>query len=381
MAFKSRQHRKNQQYRITRLYTNRQMRSEDHEPADGKSASDSGESERLLARLEHVLDETDTVVWEADIEELAIEYVGPAERIGGLDPESIASPMEFNTRVVHPDDQVVVAERFESLLDGTEEAVDVEFRTSPENGPVRWVRMQGSVETWADGEPTTLAGLATDITPLKEREARLEKFAGVVSHDLRNPLSVASARIELAQEEQNSEHLARARDALDRMEVLIENLLTLARADRAVGSLEPVALGSVVNGAWKAVDTAGAGLTVETDRTVRADRTRLRQLFENLVRNAVEHGSPDNGTAADEHADEVTVRIGALEGGFFVEDDGVGMPAEHREGLFSGGTGDEYTGLGLRIVEEVVEAHDWTVRATESDAGGVRFEITGVEFV
>jgi PAS domain S-box-containing protein len=333
------------------------------------SVETDSESESLLGRLEHVLDATDTVLWEADLDELAIDYVGPATRVTGLQPDSAASPMELNTRMVHPDDQLAVAKRFESLLDGETRAVDVEFRTSPENGPVRWVRMQGSVERETDGHPTALAGLVTDITPLKEREQRLEEFAGVVSHDLRNPLSVATARVELAQDEHDSEHLARARDALDRMDVLIENLLTLARADQAVGSLEPVALGSVANGAWNAVDAPAATLTVDTDRTIRADRARLQQLLENLFRNAVEHGG-----------DDVAVHVGILQDGFFVEDDGAGMPADQREALFSSGTASEHTGLGLRIVREVAEAHDWTVRATESDAGGARFEISGVEF-
>jgi PAS domain S-box-containing protein len=340
-----------------------------------RSAGGTDRSDRLLGRFEHVLDATDTVVWEADLDEMAIESVGPAERVTGVRPETATSPMELNAMMVHPDDQLAVANRFETLLAGDAESVDVEFRTSPENGAVRWVRMQGSVESHEGGQPATLAGLVTDITPLKEREARLDEFAGVVSHDLRNPLSVAIARVELAQESTGSEHLSHARDALNRMEVLIGNLLTLARADRAVGEREPVALRSAVEGAWQTADTAEAELAVETDQTVRADRTRLQQLLENLFRNAVEHGSPA------ETADGVTVRVGPLEGGFYVEDDGTGIAEQQREALFAGGHTNEHAGLGLRIVGQVVEAHDWSIRAAESDAGGARFEITGVESV
>jgi PAS domain S-box-containing protein len=347
--------------------------SEDQQE-NASTGSASGD-DRPLGKLEQVLDATDTVIWEADLDELSIESVGPAERVTGIQPDAATSPMELNARMVHPDDQLAVASRFERLLAGEAETVDVEFRTSPENGPVRWLRMQGAVESQSESTPATLSGLATDITPLKEREARLDEFAGVVSHDLRNPLSVAVARVELAQERSKSEHLTHARDALNRMEVLIENLLTLARADRGVGDREPVALGSVVEGAWQAVDTAGASLCLETDQTVVADRTRLQQLLENLVRNTVEHGSPD-----DDSADGVTVRVSSLEGGFAVEDDGVGMPEEQRRGLFADGHASEHAGLGLRIVGQVVEAHDWSIRATESNAGGVRFEITGVEF-
>ncbi len=339
----------------------------------GNETVDAGDGSALDAHLGDVLDATDTVVWEADLGAQTIEYVGPAEEVLGLQPATFSDPVEFNRRLVHPDDRVSVAERFGTLLDGDEEAIDSEFRTNPENGPVRWVRTQASTETRRDGTPATLVGLSTDITPLKEREARLDEFAGVVSHDLRNPLSVAKARVELGADETGSEHLDHALDALDRMEALIGNLLALAREDRALGNLEPVALDSVVNGAWDTVDTADASLTVETDRTVRADRTRLRQLFENVVRNAVEHGGPD-----------VTVRVGVLpdESGFYVEDDGVGIPPEDREALVASGpaTG-RHRGLGLRIVTQVVEDHGWSIHLTGSNGGGARFELSGVDFI
>ncbi len=362
--------------------------SEDKQDSAGDSSTGEGVGNgRALGGLEQVLDTTDTVVWEVDVDRLAVEYAGPAERVTGIQPGAATSLMELNARMVHPDDQLTVENRFEAVLAGETEAVDVEFRTRPGNGPVRWVRMQGSVESRVDGEPATLAGLATDITSLKQREARLDEFAGVVSHDLRNPLSVAITRTELAQENTDSKHLSHARDALNRMEVLIDNLLTLARADRAVGDTEPVGVGSVAEEAWQAVDTGDASLSVELDRAVRADRTRLQQLVENLVRNAVEHGAP-GGTddSPGGHADSgdsggVTVRVGPLENGFFVEDDGVGIPDQQREALFARGDTSEHAGLGLRIVRQVVEAHDWSVRATESNAGGARFEITGVEFV
>jgi len=365
------------------------------EDSAGDGSADRADgSDRLLGRLDRVLDVTDTVVWEVEFDELSIESLGPAERVIGIQPDQATTPMDLNARMVHPDDQLAVANQFETALTGETETVDVEFRTSPENGPVRWVRMQGSVPDRADEAPDTLAGLATDITPLKERETRLDEFAGVVSHDLRNPLSVAIARVELAQEQTDSEHLAHARDALNRMEALIQNLLTLARADEAVGDLEPVALGSVIQGAWQAVDTADASLTVETDRTVMADRTRLQQLLENLVRNAVEHGATDraggsaedspgataDSTGKNKSSGGVTVRVESIENGFAVEDDGTGMSEKQRAALFAGGHTGEHAGLGLRIVQQVVEAHDWSVRATESNAGGVRFEITGVEF-
>jgi signal transduction histidine kinase len=95
------------------------------------------------------------------------------------------------------------------------------------------------------------------------------------------------------------------------------------------------------------------------------------ELIENLLRNAVEH------------ADASTITVGALpdESGFFVEDDGNGIPPDEREDVFDPGltTADKGTGFGLSIVEEIADGHDWTVRVTAGEAGGARFEITGVE--
>jgi signal transduction histidine kinase len=104
---------------------------------------------------------------------------------------------------------------------------------------------------------------------------------------------------------------------------------------------------------------------------VLADESRLRQLFENLFRNAVEHGGPG-----------VAVTVGPLEGrGFYVADDGPGIPADERDRVRETGytTADGGTGFGLSIVESIADAHGWGMRLVESETGGARFEFTGVE--
>ena len=206
---------------------------------------------------------------------------------------------------------------------------------------------------------------------LKRQNERLEEFASLVSHDLRNPLNVAQGRLELGREECDNEHLAIVERAHGRMQTLIEDMLLLARVGRGVTEVTPVVLADIVRGCWQGVATGDATLVVDTDRTVRADETRLRQLLETLLRNSVEHGG-----------DHVTVTVGALADGFYVADDGPGIPAEHRERVFESGytTKDDGTGFGLAIVREIVDDHDWVVRIAESETGGARFEFTGVEF-
>ena len=236
-----------------------------------------------------------------------------------------------------------------------------------------------AVLTDDDGSYVGSVGVIRDITDRKryERELeaqneRLEQFASIVSHDLRNPLNIAAGRVRLARETADNEHLEVAERSLDRMEALIDDLLTLARHGTDVTNPEPVAFDDLVDGCWETVDTGNATLLVETDRTIDADVSQLKQLLENLIRNSVEHGGAD-----------VTITIGTFETGFYVEDDGDGLPEEKRDRIFESGysTARDGTGFGLSIVQQVADAHGWTVRARNGSDGGARFEIDDVEFV
>lgn len=209
---------------------------------------------------------------------------------------------------------------------------------------------------------------------LERQNERLEAFASVVSHDLRNPLNVASGRLELAQEQHDSQHLESVADAHDRMETLIEDILTLARQGQPIDDFREVSLKSVAEESWSSVDTAEAELTVTGDLRFRADEERVRQLLENLFRNAVEHGGAD-----------VRVTVGPLTDpdGFYVADDGVGIPESDRDSVLESGytTSAEGTGFGLGIVAEIVDAHGWTIEVTESAHGGAQFEMRNIELV
>ncbi|PSP83905.1 hybrid sensor histidine kinase/response regulator [Halobacteriales archaeon QS_1_68_17] len=204
---------------------------------------------------------------------------------------------------------------------------------------------------------------------LERRNERLDEFARIVSHDLRNPLNVATSRLELGRAQCDNEHLRRVEQAHGRMETLIDEVLTLARTGESTGTVEPVDLAALVRGCWANVDTAGAALAVETDRTILADESQTGQLLENLFRNAVDHGG------------DVTITVGDLDGGFYVADDGPGIPPGEREQVFESGYSEteDGTGFGLSIVERIADAHGWSVAVTESDDGGARFEITGVD--
>ncbi|WP_435194129.1 response regulator [Natronomonas sp. EA1] len=199
---------------------------------------------------------------------------------------------------------------------------------------------------------------------LERQNERLAEFASLVSHDLRSPLSVAQGYLGLAQEVGDDRHFERVEHALDRMNTIIEDVLALARLGGHVENPVPIDLAQLAEEAWDGVETAGATLVTE-EGTIEGDGKRLLRLFENLFRNSVDHGG-----------DGVTVRVGPLADGFYVADDGPGIPEDAREKVFEGGytTSEQGTGFGLAIVREIAEGHGWTVSLTDSEAGGARFE-------
>jgi len=257
------------------------------------------------------------------------------------------------------------------LIDGEKNRGKFEMTAYTADGEAIPMENHIALITAEDGSLEASAGIVRDISERKAREERLEQFTSLVSHDLRNPLSVAGGSVELARQDCQSEHLDRVSGALERMETLIEDLLAWARMGERVEVQEPIDVATVVEGCWQTVPTAEARLRTATDLSIIADRSRLQQLIENLIRNAVEHGG-----------DSVTMTVGELADGdgFFVADDGPGISDEDRENVFESGYSrkDDGTGLGLAIVGEIVDAHGWDVRVTESETGGARVEISGV---
>ncbi|ELZ88629.1 PAS domain-containing protein [Haloferax sulfurifontis] len=227
---------------------------------------------------------------------------------------------------------------------------------------------------------------------LRNREAdlaaaneRLDDFVSIVAHDLRNPLAIATGYLDLGMESGERAHLERAANAVDRMSELVEEVLDLARQRTPVVDATPVDLARVVDHAWRFVDTGDATLVREELFTVDGDDGRLLRLFENLFRNAVEHGStsrrdtPDDPAERDTPPDEpLTVRVGTLDDrtGFYVADNGVGIPENIRERVFDHGytTTARGTGFGLAIVDDIADAHGWSVSLAGSAEGGARFE-------
>ncbi|WP_434530876.1 histidine kinase N-terminal 7TM domain-containing protein [Haloarcula sp. NS06] len=240
----------------------------------------------------------------------------------------------------------------------------------------------------------TLVGrvfLVHEITDQKQRERELERrnqqldqFAAVLSHDLRNPLNVASGRLALARERNDPDEFDRVEEAHERMSSLIDEVLAFARDEKTTELVE-LQLSALAKAAWGHVDTGEATLQIAGDREIIGDRDQLLQLFENVVRNSVEHGSTSSQPGANDSMEPpgtgVTIRVDATPDGFTISDDGPGVPPEEREEIFTHGvtSSESGTGLGLAIVQHVIESHGWTVEMTESRSGGAKLVVSGLE--
>jgi len=215
------------------------------------------------------------------------------------------------------------------------------------------------------------------LLELERMNQQRERIASVLAHDLRNPLQAADGRANILQRENTDDVLEGDIEALvqaiERIDNLTEDMALLLQSDTPENKQTEIRFEKLVRDAWKTTSGAEDGATLETDgldeMTVYGVRDRLLRVFENLFRNAIVHG----GTP-------ITIRVGALDGGFYVEDDGAGIPPEKRDEVFREGYStrgsENETGLGLSIIQNVIERHGWEIMLTGSDDGGARFEVS-----
>ena len=210
---------------------------------------------------------------------------------------------------------------------------------------------------------------------MERQNRRLDQFASTLSHDLRNPLAVARGHVELLRtkldnsQDDRREHVEKIDGAHDRIDSIINDVLTLTRKGESVEETERFDLETVAQEAWSNIDDKQATLHVEDSLVIEGERNRLLRAFENLFRNAIDHVGP-----------EVTVTVGLTEDGFYVEDDGPGIPDEEMDSIFEYGhtTSKDGTGLGLSIVKTIAEAHGWSLWIDGTSGGGARFVFSDV---
>jgi PAS domain S-box-containing protein len=309
-------------------------------------------------------------------------WPGPAADLYGFESDAV---LGRSVTVLFADETKQDRPPGELLAEAEDGGVNRDAWHERADGSVFWADI--AISPIRDEELIGYAVVSQDRTEAKEykqmlerQNDRLKEFTDILAHDLRTPLNTIDGYLDLYEQTGDDEHIAVVKKTTARMERLVDDLLRVARQGDVVENPEPTDIGDVIESAWHGTgqNEAGVTLTYEPVASLSADPDRLCELFENLFRNAIEHGS----TGTEEEMN-VTIRVGPLGEGFYIEDDGPGIPDEMRETVFDHGvtTATDGNGYGLSIVRTIANAHGWDIVATEAASGGARFEITGLEFL
>jgi len=322
--------------------------------------------------LDRALDVLEDVFYVLDSEGYIVRVTDRAVAVTGYPRDELLSMLALD--LFPPEERPQIQENIDETLETGSSTVEAHLLT--EDG--RTMPFEFRTRRVTDAEGTVvLVGIGRDISERKRRERQLERqlgqfehFGSVLSHDLRTPLTTAQGRLELAQETGDEEHLRQAETALERLDDLIEDLSTAMREGELVGDITTVEMEDCLRSIWGSLQTDEATLTVEIEESIQANEDALKRLLENLFKNAMEHAR-----------DDVHVTVGPLTDGFYVEDNGPGIPESERERIFEAGysTKENGSGFGMTSVRQLVIAHGWEITATEGEKGGARFEITDVD--
>ena len=229
------------------------------------------------------------------------------------------------------------------------------------------------------------------LADLEESFRKIRQFSGDASHELRTPLTILKGETEVAlrwakHPDEFRKMLESSMEEIDRMGRIIEDLLTLAKSDAGAKSLviKPLSLSDLLQAIYLQANTLGepkninAHLKLDVTEEIRimGDELRLRQLFLNLVANAVNY-TPEGGEI------EITLSVADDEAKVIVSDTGIGIPADHLPHIFdrfyrvdkARNREDGGTGLGLAIVKSLAEAHGGRVAVSSTPGEGTAFTI------
>ena len=364
------------------------------------------ESEERFRQLAENIHE---VFWMSSVDSSKIIYISPAyEQVWGRTCESLyEEPLSwFNT--IHPEDRDRVVVALESQRQGV---YDVEYRIMRPDGSIRWIRDRGFPVRDAQGQIYRIAGIAEDITLLKQVEQEVYKtlqkerelselksgFVSMTSHEFRNPLAVIQSSAELLEryrhrfsEDKQLTHLHRIQTAAQRMTQMLDDILVLAKAEAGKLEFHPTPVDLV-----QLCRTLVEDLQLTTHKTLsealpkqliaftcqyqciptNVDGKLLRHILSNLLSNALKY-SPSGSTVRFDLSclDNYAV--------FQIQDRGIGIPPEDQPRLFSSfhrasnvGT-IPGTGLGLAIVKQCVDLHRGEITVESEIGQGTTFTVT-----
>ncbi|MFC4440466.1 MULTISPECIES: PAS domain S-box protein [Natrialbaceae] len=342
----------------------------------------------LLERAERI---ADLGGWEIDPDTHEVFWTEHLFDIIGFSSDE-EPPLVDALDVYHDEDRPIVESALEEAFEHGE-SFDIESRFETPSGEVRWLRVIGDPDV-EDGNVVSLRGAVQDITERKERERklqesndRLEQFAYAASHDLQEPLRMVSSYLQLLEnrytdelDEDGEEFIEFAVDGAERMREMINGLLEYSRVETQGEPFEPVDLNAVLEDVLAdlqfQIQEHDAEITIEELPMIKGDVSQLRQLFQNLLENAIEYSgdeSPRVDVSATRSGDKWTVSV---------TDEGIGIDPEDQERIFEVfqrlHTEDEHvgTGIGLALCKRIVERHGVEIGVDSTLGEGATFWFT-----
>jgi PAS domain S-box-containing protein len=349
------------------------------------------------ARLESALEASSVGTWTWDIASdrlIADEFTARMFSVAaGAAAEGL--PVAAYLQVVHEEDRADVADTLERAIQLCG-AYDIEYRVRQTDGAFRWLQARGRVESDGAGQAAVFHGAVIDITDRKLSELSLrennrqlqrsnrdlEDFAYIASHDLKTPLGgIKSAALWLEEDlhdlsDESRKLLGLMRSRINRMETLLDDLLTYSRVGRADTAASETHLVDVFASIVEVLNPpAHIQVRVEGELTATVTASaQLEQVLRNLIDNAIKHHDKQNG--------EVVLsakRVGGFVE-FVVRDDGPGILPQFHDKIFQlfqtlkRRDEVEGSGMGLALVKKLVEQQDSCITVHSQGNG------TGTDF-
>lgn len=339
-------------------------------------------------------------VWDLHVPSGTISFTDSWKAILGYQPDELENTIETMENLFHPDDLLEFKFSREQFETGQTDTYKAEYRMRTKQGNYIWVMGMGkAISHLPDGRPLRMIGINQNVTERKKAEeqleayasdlekinAELDKFAYVVSHDLKAPLRAINnlsewieEDLEEVMEEENKEQMTLLRGRVNRMENLINGILQYSRAGRSKVDLKEVDTGQLVK---YITDTLAKpeNTHIEIDPNmpvIFTEELALEQVFTNFISNAFKYNNSNSPL----------IEISAESSGnmirFAVSDNGPGIEPEFHEKIFvifqtlQARDTVESTGVGLAIVKKIVEDKGGEVGLKSSPAEGSTFYFT-----
>lgn len=351
-------------------------------------------------RLQLALNAGRMGTWEWNIPAMKTLWSAEAETMHGLTPGTFGGTPAHFLFAVHPDDreatQLAIAR---SLASGAPD-IDLEYRTIVPTGEVRWIAAKGGVQRGLANAPLLVVGVVWDITDRKRAEIALQEnaeelrranavkdeFLGMVSHELRNPITaiytgarLLQARYDTVDETSRAEVLSDVEHEAERLHLIVENLLALAREEFApMAEREPVSINRTIEAAVSRVRKARPGrkfvFNQNGESYAMVVPIYLDLVLRNLIDNADKYspvGQPIELSAGQDNGDVL----------ISVRDHGPGVSEEDRDRMFErfyrapGVRSVSGAGIGLTVCQRLVENQGGTIAAANDPEGGLRIEV------